>query len=338
VVDLIVIQAITELRLEGQPPEGIQLDDDCIIRPLDERIRFLSQNIFHPFIGLIHHESIINASAANFLEQVSETPVDDEASKGFLLRTMTWTQLFLLSLWLIKDNSGNVGDGHLLLAEVGKGVHGFWSQRPGVLNFTADCHRLPSTFSKAEIDEAVALFARLKAVLPQGPYNLDEPRPSGLVFDSRVVRTVYFAQAARASADVAVKVAFQCLCFESLFASSSDSISHRVSERTAALIGLDGPDKRSVYTGMRKLYNARSTVVHGDPIKVSALPALRERAKQADSYLRRAIRKLLEMEELLTLFSSRKHEAIDAYFLMQIFPGNAPTPPAAGTGTTTRAS
>lgn len=336
-MDLIVIQAITEVTLEGLPGDGIQLDDDCVITPITGEIRFLSENIFQPFIGKVHHETIINASAANFLKQTSDTPVDQESAERFLLRAMTWTQLLLFGLCLVKDNSVNTSDGHLLLAQIGEGVRGFWSQRPGVLNFTADCHRVPSTFSPAEVDEAFSLFEKMKTIIPQGPYSISEPRPSGLIFDSRVVRTIYFAQAARASADVGVKLAFQCLCFESLFASSSDSISHRVSERTALLIGADASDQRSVYTVMRDLYGARSTVVHGDPLKASALPALRELAKQADSFLRRAIRRLLETEELLTLFSNKKHGPIDEYFLKRIFPGEPPAPPPAGTAAPSQA-
>jgi len=329
-VDLIILQAIQELTLEGLPEHGIELDDDCIIHPVDREVRELSENILRPFVGMIHHEAIIShATAVNYVKQVSDVPVDDESARRFLLRTMAWVQHFLFSLWLVKDNSGNTGDGHLLLAEVGRGICGFWSQRPGVLNFTAECHRIPTVFSKDEVEEAVILFRRMKEITPQGEWRFDAPRPSGLVFDSRMVRTIYYAQAARASAEIGVKLAFQCLCFESLFASSADSISHRVSERAAILVGTSGPESRAVYADIRTLYSARSNVVHGEPIKARSIPKLREVAQRADSHLRQAIRRILETGALLELFSKNDAKRIDEHFLRAIFPGE---PPAAATG------
>lgn len=318
-MDVIVVQAIEEVTLEGLPREGIRLDEDCIICPVDDELRQLSEAVLRPFVGIVHHETVINAQAANYLKQISDDPVDEDAARRFLLRTMAWVQHFLFSLWLVKDNSGNTGDGHLLLAEVGRGVQGFFTQRPGVLNFTSECHRLPTAFGRDEVLRAVELFTKVKAMTPQGEWRLDEVRPSGLVFDSRVVRSVYFAQAARASSEIGIKMAFQCLCFESLFASSVDSISHRVSERTAVLVGSSEPERRAVYGDIRELYKVRSIVVHGDPLKQTALPGHREVAMRADGHLRSAIVRILESDELMALFGRKDSKPVDEFFLRELF-------------------
>jgi hypothetical protein len=176
-----------------------------------------------------------------------------------------------------------------------------------------------------ELDQAIEHFNRLKAIIPQGPWNFDEPRPRGVVFESRIVRTTYYAEAARMSAEIALKLAFQCLCFESLFASSADSISHRVSERAGLLIGTSGPNSRQIYADVREVYKARSTVVHGDPIKQRDIPGLRQVAFKGDAHLRQAIRKILESPHLLTLFSTNNSKTIDQFFLKRIFPGEEPT-------------
>jgi len=329
-VDLIFIQAMTEVTIEGLPPAGIELDPEAIIvRPINAKVLSAARMLFHPFIGRIHLETIETAGAANFLDQIRDHPVDETFARRFVMRSMAWTQQFLFSLWLVKDNSGNAGDGHLLLAEVGRGPTGFYSQRPGVLNFTADCHRTPTSFSAGELEEALGYYHKLKGITPEGEYHIDAPRPSGLVFDSRVVRTIYFAQAARSSADIAVKMAFQCLCFESLFASSSDSITHRVSERAAILVGSDAVDQRRVYDDVKKLYATRSQVVHGNPIRHADLSALREVAKRADEHLRRSIRRIVASPELSELFAKKDWRPVDEYFLERILTGPPSTTPAA---------
>lgn len=323
-MDIIFIQAIQELELPPLPVDGLRLDDSCCLCPVGDEVRMLLDHILLPFIGAVHHETLRNAPAVNYVKQLSSAPITQDEADRTLLGLMTWSQLFLLSTWLVKDNSGNTGDGHLLLAEVGPGVKGVHSQRPGVLNFTADCHRVSTTLCQEEFDAAVAHFNQLKGIIPFREWKFDEPRPSGLIFDSRLVRTIYFAQAARASAEIALKLAFQCLCFESLCASSADSISHRVCERAALLLGPGGKGSRAVYATVRELYKQRSVVVHGDPIKQKKIPELRELAKRADDCLRRTLWRILASEELLKLFSTNNATAIDEYFLGRIFPDPAP--------------
>lgn len=327
---LVMIQAIDGLTLEGLPSDGLHLDDRCVIWPSGQEVAALMDPRVVAFIGMVNAKTILEATAVNFIRQDADEEIHEDSAEATLRSAMAWTQQFLFSLWLVKDNSGSAGDGHLFLVKE-SGESGVISLRPGVMNFTADCHRKSVNVSRAELGEAISLFERVKAITPQGEWRLDEPRPSGLVFDSRIVRTIYYAQAARAHAEIAVKLAFQCLCFESLFASSSDSIRHRVSERPALLVGTGGQQSRVVYDDITALYKARSSIVHGDPIAAKRVRKLQALAVRADEHLRRAIRGILETPALLALFSANKAEDVDDYFLERILSDSVQSAPR-GTG------
>jgi hypothetical protein len=134
---------------------------------------------------------------------------------------------------------------------------------------------------------------------------------------------MYFAQGARKNADLGIKLAFYCICFESLFASESDSISHRVSERAAILIGSSADERRAIYRDIRQLYSVRSKVVHGASLTPHRIEGLREVSKKCDEHLRRSIRLILDDRAVFGLMQGSS-EAIDAYFLERLLSRDPP--------------
>jgi hypothetical protein len=337
-VDIYVVVPIEEVVLEGLPATGLQVDHDCILFPdKAEVLQFTdlplceNRRAVREIIGEADRNTIINAGAVVFARQESQQDLDEPTARRFLLRVMTLAEQFLFMLWLVKDNSGNTGDGFIALGVQDRGITHLFTQRPGGLNFTANCDRVLTQFMAAEVETAARYFAKFSTVNPQIEWRLDAPRPSGLIHKPRIVRTMYFAQAARRNAELGLKLAFYCICFESLFASESDSISHRVAERAAILIGAPGEQRREIYRDIRQLYSARSKVVHGASFSPERIEGLRQLAQKCDEHLRKAIRLILDDAALLDLFSNRSSEAIDAYFLEQLFPGN---PPTATSGTT----
>src|SRR5262245_27169422 len=101
-----LIQSVCEVKLEGISEEGLALDDDCIIRPLTAEIRRVAEAMV-PHIGIANLEEIVSAGLVNFLSQRSAKPIAEEEARRFLLRAIALTQQFLLSLWMVKDHSGN---------------------------------------------------------------------------------------------------------------------------------------------------------------------------------------------------------------------------------------
>jgi len=318
-LEVYLILPLSEVVLEDIPLEGLTLNADCIIRLVNDGVRTIADTI-KPQIGEINVDSIKNAGVGNCLQQISPTPMGDEEARRFLLRTITLTQQFLLSLWLVKDNSGNTCEAHLALHDRQTGKGEVYSQHTPFLNVMANCERTTTTFTREEVERAVGYYRQLEAFLPQLAWKSTDPRPSGLVIKSRLYRAIYSAQLARANAELGVKIAFYCIAFEALFSTDREAISHRIAERAAILIEADGVGRKALYQDLKKLYGIRSTVVHGDVLNADRLVEFRQIAQRADAQLRTTIQRIFADEALLDLFTKKSKDAIDTYFLDRLFP------------------
>ncbi len=239
----------------------------------------------------------------------------DEANADAYLRIFVVKTVFMMfGLWMVKDNSANGLRAYLRLDDQA-GSHGL-SNEHSTQFFTADCQLRYVHYSKAEFDRAVGYFHQIQTLVPHVPEN--EKYLTGLA-GSRLARTIYFAQAARNTSDLLIKIAFYCMCFESLFSTETAGVAHRVSERVAVFLGTNGAEKRAIYDDVHALYGTRSAVVHGGEIKSSKVPGLVAIAVRGDDYLRRCLAKILADAGLQQLFDG-KATAINAHFVDQLFP------------------
>lgn len=324
-MDIFLVQSISELTLVGIPPDGLTLDDDCIIRTMTPEIGSVA-HAMTPHIGLINYSSVVAAGAVCFLAQHSPTPLTEEEARRLLLRAITLTQQFLLSLWLVKDNSGNCGEAHLSLLDHDREDVAVYSQRVPFLNYTADCERTTVAFTREEVEKAVDYYRHLEALLPTLEWRSTEPRPSGLVIKSRLYRAIYSAQIARASAEIGVKISFYCIAFEALFSTAREAISHQIAERAAILIESDGAARAAFYHDLKKIYGIRSAVVHGDALSAAKHSEFRKIATTIDDRLRTTIQRIVAEASLLELFTAKPSDAIETYFLDRILAASAPNP------------
>lgn len=328
-VDMFFVQSVSEVTLDGIPNEGIKLDDDCILMPVTAEVREAVERMA-PYIGVFDAETIVQAPVVNYLPKRAPQPLTEEEARRFLIRTITLTQQFLLSLWLVKDNSGNAGEAHLTLVDHEHESVEPYSQSLPFLNFAADCGRTVTAFTHEEVQKAVAYYRQLESILPQLEWKSTDARASGLVIKSRFYRALYSAQMARASAEIGVKIAFYCIAFEALFSTAKEAISHQIAERAAVLIEKDGAARLVFYRELKKVYNIRSTVVHGDALSEARLTEFREISKKTDDQLRKTLQRIMADAALLDLFIEKSSDQIEGYFLGLLFPA---TPPATADGT-----
>ncbi len=240
--------------------------------------------------------------------------MDEKNGIAFLHIFIVKVQLLVLGLWMVKDNSVNPLRAYLCLDDQ-TGPH-FLSEGFTTFFFTAHCDINTTHFTLEEFERSVAFYRQFDTVIPKAPQN--ENRLSGLTHDSRLARTLYFLQAARNTNDLLVKIAFYCMCLESLFSTDREGITYRVAERTALFIGSDGAERRRVLEDVTKLYGTRSKVVHGDLVRRSHLPELIDRVKRGDGYLRACLTKILGAPAMLELFSKKPNEAIIEHFRAQV--------------------
>jgi hypothetical protein len=322
-VEIYVLQSLNEVTLEGLPADGLQLHHDLTISPnrgevmrlidtpFDERLQTIRR-----IIGEIEREAFNTAGVSVLVVQHSREDVTDEEARRFLLRVEALLSLFLLCLWLVRDNSANGGQGVIALGYPYVGtMRAIFTQRPGLTNFTARCDKRTEAFSRAEIDQATRYFELLEQfVVPQVEWRLDAPRPTGLVFASRLFRMIYFTEAARGMADVGVRAMYYSMALESLLAGGSGRLSHNTPKRASIMLGRTKRERQRPYNDIYALYGYRSDVVHGAHFDPGMLAEVRATTERCDDHLRRIITSVLEDPALLALFKDGSDADISRHF------------------------
>jgi hypothetical protein len=321
-MQFVAIQIYTHLTLDGLPPKGIDLDANVTISS-DPALREAITNARAlPWVGKLEADVVMGAqSFAHSLRRSPEPRMEKAVLLVFVRVFSASAKLFLLALWLIKDNSGNCGPAYVSVQEEGR--IGMASQRHDAFYSTSAGTIETTHFTRSEVDRAVEYYRQVDTVLPKTKPALEEESTSGVIHESRIGRTLYFVQAARNAGDIAVKIAFYCICFESLFSTDTSGVSHRVAERAATFLGKTGTARRSIYSDVHELYGIRSKVVHGSPIKPSKLSEIVALTRRGDEHLRGCIRRILDEAPMLDLFSKRSSDAIQDHFLNELFPDAA---------------
>ncbi len=183
------------------------------------------------------------------------------------------------ALWLVKDNAC-----HFDRAWIGGSVNGrttvnnnVWASR----HSCADGSFRTVAFTSDEL--RIARGSRR----PLGLHLTAADAPTLLAKGSlRFQRFEYFVGIARASVDVAIKLAHYCSGLEALVSTSQQELSHQVSERVAAVLAPPGPERIAKFKLVKKAYGFRSKTVHGATFKASEVDQLRDCARDVDQVCR----------------------------------------------------
>lgn len=326
-MEMHILQTLEYLAFEGVPDGGIEVDDYVRLGTGNTISKELIAKRFQDVISKREGEEI--AARPSFLFNLSRLPeptctelIGKAYTRNFLVRS----QVFLLALWLIRDNCGNSGTAFFYVTNDDGSDNGL-SERHSDYYFTAECTLVSATFTRTELDRAIAFARQLDTIIPKVARALEAGRPTGLLHASRLARCLYFTQAARGADDPAVKAAFYCMCFETLFSTDRTQISRRVSQRTALFVGDNDTEVWAIHDNIRELYDFRSTVVHGSPIGDEG--ALRAGVILGDACLRTAILKILNDPTLLALFNQNDESAVREFFTRRPFPTEHARPPVA---------
>ncbi len=313
-MEIHILQTLEYLAFDGVPTGGLEIDDFLRLGTDPAISKELIEKRFTDLISKREGEEIIQRPS--FLFNLSKMPqpkchelLGRAITRNFLVRS----QLFMLALWLIRDNSGNAGAAFFLVYD-DDGAESSVSERHSSYYFTAECTLVPTTFTRAELDRAIAFVRQLDTIIPKVARPLEAGRPTGLVHASRLARCLYFTQAARDADDPAVKVAFYCIVLETLFSTVKEGVTRCVSTRAASFLETDPASRAKLAKRVAKLYGYRSTVVHGGQFTPGREKALFEIAKEADTWLRRILLKILGDSKLIALFSANDFNALDAHF------------------------
>ena len=224
----------------------------------------LITSILREQIGNLEVDRILSGSPFVYAKASFPEEDDSESRQMALLVTyLVHTQWFVNVLWLVRDNSVNCELGFLQYPHTtDMAMARISSNNLSPIFSEADGNRSQVQFNAGEIRQAMDYYNLLYG--GQALTVLD-PGASLVPADdtSRLHKSLYFLQAARAAWYLPEKIAYYCTCFESLVSTSPTEIGHQVAERVAALIGDDASHSVEIYRDLKRAYATRSKLVHG---------------------------------------------------------------------------
>lgn len=248
-----------------------------------------------------------------------------------------YIESLLTFLWFVKDNSiglystiGETAEGRLT-GKISKSIS-YW---------TCEGEKATSFFSKEEILEAASLTFKFRDISTfeiKSIHNLLtnfefdqngkpfkrylERRTNYFDYNSQnaIERAFTFLITARSQPIIIYKIAYYMAVFESLFTTSSNEITMRMSYRVAFYIGETAEDCKAIFDNIYNSYNIRSRFIHGQPFKSNKeieLNKLKAIAKSLDDLLRHVFRKILIDDS--KIFTEYSNDERDRYLNSLIF-------------------
>lgn len=221
-------------------------------------------------------------------------------------------QGFLMSTWLVEDNSVNCELAFALCQE-------FMHVHSNALALNYSTHS--GVRKQVEVDEEGArALTEVHRKFFQGIRQQDLPEHTAFrKTTARLDRATRFLQQARSSEDLGQKIANYCSFFEALLSTSSAELSHQLSERAAFFLSSNPPERLRLFREIKKAYGIRSKIVHGDILSPSAIASLVDIARNCDDTARALMLKITLTPELGALMNEGSTDALDAYMLDLIF-------------------
>lgn len=306
------IVALLRGRFSGSFGRGLRLSEGCFLTTdravVDE---LLSGNLAR-MIGALELNFLRSAPGVVYSIRDIEEPADNAQILARLSRFLGDVQIFLMYLWLVKDNAVNI--------ELGFSEFPFHSALGSHINSNFRAVRCSNaaggedetSFLEDELREARDLFLK-----HFDPNEVVELKPLARTMPSelnRIERVMYFLQIARGASDLGLKITFYGTCFEALFCTDASEISHKLSERLAYFCASDPASRIEVFRTAKKAYEIRSKTIHGDTIRSSLAGQAPALSAACDDLLRRSLSRILHDDELYKLFSGPT-PPIDEFFL-----------------------
>lgn len=118
--------------------------------------------------------------------------------------------------------------------------------------------------------------------------NIRQWRASGIINNAEIALERFHSSY---HDDIEDRIIDQMIAFESLFLSDSQELTYKLSLRVAFLLGKTAPKRDKIVKDMKKAYNYRSRIVHGDnPPSRDELGVI---VPKTEEYLRQSIRRFL---------------------------------------------
>lgn len=307
------ICGLDQLTLPSTPARGERFSDNYFITTDPSKISDLIKS-FGDALGTAEFNYLTSRTSA-LAYRVSATSLDGhdlgQALQAQLVTDMLAVKRLELGFWLVKNNASHF-DRAWISAPSGSGwvVHNnTWGARMSSAG---------GDYDRAAFSSEDLRFAR--SLNTPKPLYLDQGGPPTMLGTGslRFQRFQYFIGAARATVDVAMKIAQYCSALEALVSTAQQELSHQVSERVAVLLALRGEDRLKMYRLVKQAYGYRSKTVHGASFKEADMNKLRDCSTAIDGICRHLYLMYLEDDAVLSSAVESSDEIATAFFLAKL--------------------
>lgn len=309
------VSKLYNIKFDQHLGKGIHIGNDMLISDNNKFIRkYFLDNIIYA-IGRIEYDDLQKGSFVYAIKEFDEDKID---TLNLLNNYLILMQLFFNTMWLRKDNSVNIEMGYI------------WETTPPYE--TSSNSRTPyfsnsegetseTIFTKKEIKEICKIMQKKLSIDGSSfeEWGLLEERPGRMEptkNNNRLELSFFLLQIARSISYIPAKIAGYCSIFETLLTIDSAEISHKISERTAMLIG-DPSERMGIYNAVKKAYSIRSNYIHGE-LPSKGEQYFKDISKECDSILRRLLLKILGNKELQGLLVDSNNEKLNEWFIQLV--------------------
>lgn len=235
-------------------------------------------------------------------------------------------QHYMLSLWLIKDNSVNMDMSYLYIPEqnivLGNTRYILFSDSSGEYKITQ--------FTDEEIETSADIFNLFledrikqnngnknnKETSTQSVLNFNFNRPP-FSDENRIGRAIHYITLARSQSILPNKISFYTAFLETLFTTDSTEISHKVSERAAKFLGGEFETIKDNYILFKSAYDIRSKYMHGQKLNKKYKNAGMQKIVEVSNIIDILCREILSrvLIEYSQIFSSYTEKQLDEWFI-----------------------
>ncbi len=299
-------------------PFGLKLTNDkALINSL------VSDEGFRSAIGEIEHRAITSIADA-IVYSIKSCDLNTVDVDCHVSQELMYVTIFLLNMWHVKEHAADVQFGFIELPYSLRNSKVLRPYAPKIYHantLTNSTYVLASgkkdviSFNRDELNRAIERGSNTKTVSYDDSLFTESMKEN----NTRMTLASYYMTLALGLPDLGLRITQYCSALESLFASGTTELKHKLSERAAMFIGENKKDKSQIYDCIAKAYNIRSRVVHGDFPSTSDIKKLNEISVGCDNILRRVFTKLFENEEYDKFYRIKQTESVKKEFELLFF-------------------
>jgi len=265
--------------------------------------------------SLHEFEDSVYAYVEGDLEDITTKKQMDEIGMFYTFFLLREFESLLEKMWKVKDHNVYLRDGFILTSDDDFKTAWTYKASLSTIYTSSDGSKGCTVFSDEEIKIAKNDFT-LGSFDDYDEEDEGGKNVSSDIFfknkgSSRMLRARYFTLVARGSATIPQKIVHYCNALECLFTIGKAEVNHKIAERVSFMLGTDKESKRELFEFIKKAYDHRSYIVHGQSLKGSE-----ERLIEVSVRLDNILRCLISNDD--EVFAKNDNE-MESYFKDLIF-------------------